>query len=69
MRRLESKSYEPDEITDAMIEAARLALIGWYEGVRDFRDGAILILEAGIAARGEPVELEGRAIRGANKTP
>ena len=44
------------EITPEMIEAAKAALIAWHEGSNDFRDGAISILEAAMAARGESVD-------------
>ncbi len=43
--------YEPDEITPEMVEAAKLALIGWNEGVADFGDGALQVLKAGMLAR------------------
>lgn len=45
------------EVTEEMIEAARLALIRWSEGVADFREGALHILEAGMLAGGERIDV------------
>ncbi len=47
--------YEPDEMTSAMADAARRALIEWSEAVADFRDGAFHILEKGMSARHEVI--------------
>ncbi len=46
-------------VTPAMIEAATAALISWYEGSTEFRDGARLSLEAGMSTRRELVHIEG----------
>lgn len=50
------------EVTPEMVEAARVALIAWYEGARDFADGARSVLEAGMAARRKSVEFKSRPL-------
>ena len=53
-------------ITDAMAAAATAALIKWYEGLTDFRDGGRYVLDAGMAARGEFEHLLGSDVRRAD---
>ena len=52
------------EVTPAMVEAAKAALISWFEGCADFGDGALHILEAGMLARRKLVNVHAGPVGG-----
>ena len=49
------------DLTPAMVEAGRAAMIEWYEGVRDFGEGAVSVFAAMSQRTDRPTILQGNA--------